>query len=88
LASRGYEAEPLAYACDDSFLTGRKYPIHDRDPLYTEKFDNILRAAGLDPVKLPPRSPDFNAHVERFVRSINEECLDHQPLGPVAVRQV
>jgi hypothetical protein len=63
--------------CEDSFLAGKKYFIHDRDSLYTEKFDSILKAADLKPVKLPPRSPNLNAHAERFVRSIKEECLDH-----------
>jgi transposase InsO family protein len=62
---------------EDGFLAGRKYLIHDRDPLYTAKFESILKAAGVQPVKLPPRSPDLNAHAERFVRSIKEECLDH-----------
>lgn len=27
-------------------------------------------------VKLPPRSPNLNAHAERFVLSIKESCLD------------
>src|SRR5512136_2149930 len=58
------------------FLTGKKYLIHDRDPLYTHKFDSILKAGGVEPVKLPPRSPDLNPHAERFVRSIKEECLN------------
>lgn len=25
---------------------------------------------------VPPRSPNLNAHAERFVRSIKEECLE------------
>jgi hypothetical protein len=37
--------------CKDSFLAGRKYLIHDRDPLYADKFDSILKATGTDPVK-------------------------------------
>ena len=62
---------------ENGFLAGKKYLIHDRDPLYTDKFDSMLKAAGVDPVKLPPRSPNLNAHAERFVRSVTEECLDH-----------
>ncbi len=29
----------------------------------------------MEPVLLPPRSPNLNAHCERFVRSIKEEAL-------------
>lgn len=58
-------------------LAGKKYLIHDRDPLCTNKFDSILKAANVEPVKLPPRSPDLNSHAERFVRSVREECLDY-----------
>src|ERR671913_348281 len=35
-----------------------------------------LKDAGVESVKLPPRSPNLNAHAERFVRSIKECCLD------------
>ena len=31
---------------------------------------------GVESVKLPPRSPNLNAHAERFVRSIKESCVD------------
>jgi putative transposase len=62
---------------EGGLLAGKKYLIHDRDPLYTAKFESILKAAGVQPVKLPPRSPNLNAHAERFVRSVKEECLDH-----------
>jgi hypothetical protein len=33
---------------EGGFLAGKKYLIRDRDPLYTEKFDSILKAAGVD----------------------------------------
>ncbi len=62
---------------EGAFPSGKRYLIHDRDPLYTDKFDSILKAAGVNPVRLPARSPNLNAHAERFVRSIKEECLDH-----------
>lgn len=29
------------------------------------------------PVRLPLRSPNLNAHVERLIQSIQVECLDH-----------
>jgi transposase InsO family protein len=58
------------------FLKGKRCLIHDRDPLYTRKFVSTLRGAGVDPVKLPPRSLNLNAYAERFVRSIKEECLN------------
>ena len=62
--------------CLDGFLNGKRYLIHDRDPLYTAQFTSTLAAAGVDCVKLPPKSPNLNAFAERFVRSIKSECLD------------
>ena len=57
-------------------LTGKQYLIHDRDPLFTAEFLRMIEAVGLKSVKLPPRSPNLNAHAERFVRSIKESCLE------------
>ena len=64
----------------DGFLKGCRYPIHDRSPLFTEKFESILRSAGIQAVRLPPRSPNLNAYAERFVRTIKESCLDRMIL--------
>jgi transposase InsO family protein len=60
----------------DGFFKGKRYLIHDRDPLYTGDFLNLLADAGIESVKLPPRSPNLNADAERFVRSIKERCLE------------
>ena len=60
----------------DGFFKGKRYLIHDRDPLYTQEFLNMLKEAGIQSVKLPPRSPNLNAYAERFVRSIKEDCLE------------
>jgi putative transposase len=46
----------------DGFFTGKRYLIHDRDPLYTNEFQNILVNAGIESIKLPPRSPNLNAY--------------------------
>ena len=61
---------------DDGVLAGKRYLIHDRDPLFTAEFLRTLDTTGVKSVKLPPRSPNLNAHAERFVRGIRESCLD------------
>ena len=60
----------------DGFFSKKRYLIHDRDPLYTRDFLRLLADAGIESVKLPPRSPNLNAYAERFVRSIKESCLE------------
>lgn len=58
------------------FLRGKTHLIHDRDPLFTKAFREILRSGGVESVRLPPKSPNLNAYAERFVLSIKSECLD------------
>jgi putative transposase len=60
----------------EGFLVGKRYLIHDRDPLFTAEFLETLGTSGVQSVKLPPRSPNLNAHAERFVRTIKESCLE------------
>jgi hypothetical protein len=44
---------------------------------FVHGFDAMLCASGMESVVMPPRSPNLNAHYERFVRSIKEAAL-HQ----------
>ena len=67
-------ARQLMDPCE-GFLLGKRYLIHDRDTKFTPAFDGLLKASGVEPILLPPRSPNLNAHCERFVRSIKEEAL-------------
>jgi len=60
----------------DGILYGKRYLIHDRDPLLTAEFLCTLADVGVQSVRLPPRSPNLNAYAERFVRSIKESCLE------------
>ena len=72
----------------EGFLIGKRYWIHDRDPLFTAEFLEILAATGVQSVKLPPHSPNLNAHAERFVRTIKESCLERMILlGEGSVRK-
>jgi len=57
------------------FLSAGQYLIHDRDGKYCPAFQQIIDAAGVTRVPLPPRSPNLNAYAERWVRSVKEECL-------------
>ena len=67
---------------------GKRYLIHDHDPLFTAEFRNLLADGGVESVKIPPRSPNLNAHAERFVRSIKESCLERMIwFGEDALRQ-
>jgi len=43
--------------------------------VYTRVVTDILTSGGVQPIRLPPKSPNLNAYAERFVRSIKEECL-------------
>ena len=73
----------------DGFLRNTRYLIHDRDPLFTHAFTEILGVDGVKTVKLPARSPDLNAHAERFVLSARSECLRRViPLGEKHLRTI
>ena len=56
-------------------LRGQRYVLHDRDAKFCAWFRSILQDGGVEPLRLPPSSPDLNAFAERFVRTIKEECL-------------
>ena len=64
-------------ATDESsgFLRGQRYVLHDRDTKFCAAFLDVLRASGIRPLALPPRSPNLNAFAERWVGSVRQECL-------------
>ena len=61
---------------EDGFLKDSRYLLMDRDSKFCDLFRGGLERAGIEPVRLPPRSPNMNAHLERFMRSVREECFD------------
>jgi transposase InsO family protein len=62
--------------CFDGFLKGKKYLIHDRDTLFTDKFRKFLKESGIRCKKIRVRTPNMNAYAERFVQTLQQECLD------------
>ncbi|QDT78605.1 Integrase core domain protein [Gimesia maris] len=53
------------------------YLIHDRDKKFSTDFKRLLKNEGIQPKRLPIRSPNLNARVERFVQTIKYEALNH-----------
>jgi transposase InsO family protein len=48
----------------------------DRDSKFSAAFRAALLNARVKSVRLPPQSPNLNAHLERFWRSLRQECLE------------
>jgi transposase InsO family protein len=60
---------------DTGFLSRCQYLLHDRDSKFCPSFQETLKAVDVKTVMLPARRPNLNAHAERLVRSVKEECL-------------
>lgn len=51
--------------------------MHDRDTKFTESFDAVFESASVDIKQAAFRSPNTNAFVERFIQTLQKECLDY-----------
>jgi putative transposase len=60
---------------ETGFLKPGMKLLHDRDTKYTAHFARTLDESGVQTLKLPAKSPKLNAHAERFVRTVKEQCL-------------
>jgi transposase InsO family protein len=54
-----------------------EFLLRDGDTKYGSGFDTVFTGAGAEVLQTPFRTPNANAHAERFVRTIRAECLDH-----------
>jgi putative transposase len=53
-----------------------RFLVRDRAGQFTASFGAVLAAAGIEAVKIPPRSPRANAYAERFVFTARTEVTD------------
>ncbi len=74
---------------DHGFLRGRRFLILDRDPAFSERFRNTVDAVGVKPRRIQPSSPNCNPFMERFYRSLKDECLNQcTPTGQDGLRHL
>jgi transposase InsO family protein len=70
------------------FLDNCRYLIHDRGTKFRQSFRWIIKFGRVKPLKLPARSPNLNAHAERWIKSVKEEALSKLTLfGEVSLRR-
>jgi putative transposase len=53
-----------------------RYLVRDRAGQFTASFDAFLADAGIEAVKIPPKSRRANAYAERFVLTVRTEVTD------------
>jgi putative transposase len=58
------------------FLNDASHLLIDRDTKFLPLRTYLNDMTDTDVVLLPPRSPNLNAHIERYMRSLKSECLD------------
>jgi len=61
---------------EDGFLNGASHLIMDRDASFHALRDYVTNNSETEIVLLPPKSPNLNAYLERWFRSLKTECVD------------
>jgi transposase InsO family protein len=69
--------------------TAPEYLLRDRDGIFGEAFTGQIRKMGIKPVLSAPRAPWQRAYVERVIRTLRRDCLDHViVINEAALRQI
>jgi hypothetical protein len=51
--------------------------IRDNDSKFTGTFDTVFESQNIRIVPTPIQAPNANAHCERWIQTVRQECLDH-----------
>ena len=68
------------------FLLGKRYVLMDRDGKVCPAFREILKGEGVEPLLLPPRSPDLNAAEEQVRKEYADLEILYSVLTPLPKR--
>jgi hypothetical protein len=71
--------------------TGHRFTrlVRDRDSKFTDSFDAVFTAIGIQVLLTAPQAPRMNAYAERLIGSIRRECCDRiLILGQTHLRHV
>lgn len=60
----------------DGFLRNSTHILVDRDTKFSPLREFLETCTEIETVLLPPKSPNCNAHLERFMLSLKSECVD------------
>ena len=61
---------------EDGFMLDASHLIVARDTSFLALREFLDTKTEIDPVVLLPKSPNLNAYLERFFRSLKSECVD------------
>jgi hypothetical protein len=61
--------------CYDGFLSDARYVLVDRDNKFLP-LRGVFEGTDTKAVLLPPKSPNLNAQLERYMRTMKSECLN------------
>jgi transposase InsO family protein len=53
-----------------------RFLVRDRAGQFSASFDAARASAGIEVIKIPPRSPKANSHAERFILTARTEVTD------------
>lgn len=65
-----------------------RFLIRDRDAKYTNAFDAVFAADGIETLKTAPPAPRMNAHCERIIGTLRREALDQLLMNETHARRV